>query len=1161
MTGHCSDPFCGCAGETPLTPLDVFNRPGLGTLSYRIGSFSSFRRTMLEAIARDPALSQLTSREQDDYAICMIEMFAAMGDGLTFYGERIANEYFLGTATERSSVQRLVRLIGHELSPGLAATAMLAFELEAGARVRVRKGLPVMSIPGQDEQPQTYETIEQLVAHADLNAPRAFAAPVALDAFAAGRFQFALAQRPQRLAPGDMLAVFDGETFEDKRVEAIEEQWGGLALRFAPSIQAGGLSAERTRVRRLERRLALFGCNAPTTVQLYSTDPALEPHKRWSTHAIGDGLATVDGFYPLETKITDLAQGTRVVIDGGAGVRQTAASVDATRDALASVATTAGIDVPQLGQTVTHARFVRTLAGRPALAAVGTQTEIVSRDGTNGAVAFLPSLGFSALTQAIDNLAVTGDPALVRASGATKLFARDAGRALVELTRAGPQWSGQVDRGGILTSDPAAVALQNGEIAVFGRGLDLGLWVIGVGASPHGWTSLGGRITSAPAAASWSGSRLDVFVRGGDRALWTRSRAGAWLPWTSLEGTLASPPAVVSTAADRLDVVARSDAGGLIHRRWTGSAWSDWSDLGGGFEGTPAIVAMGADKVGVVVRRPDGALGFISRNGNAWSPWETVDGHLASDPSAVFSGGVLRVAARTADDLIAEITWQATGWSGWNRRDAVVAISLDRRKSRITQVGPEAIEPRRFDYPPELTGGQLVVAKAPGTAELGKGRRILIEAEGLQHGASITGITQLSAVPGEAQDHVLVDFSPPLPRPLKAATMRANVAAASHGEVQPEEVLGHGDASKRFAAFTLQRSPLTHLPSPQSIAGRAELEIRVNGALWSRVPSLFGRKPADEVYTLTAGDDGASTVTFGDGHTGRRLPTGPGAVTARYRKGIGLAGRVRAGQLALPLERPVGLRAVANPMGSTGGADPEDREAARLIAPTQVRTFGRAVSLQDFEWLAISTRLVSRATATWVWLNLGKAIHLSVLDETGARLSQDGLAQLSAALSSARDPNWPLYVSSITHIPVTVSARILCDPRFEREATMANAHAKLLAAFDHAAVEPGMPVHLSHVYAALQRAEGVAAVDVDEFQLKGYQAMTPAERKLRAIDAGPLQTHIRLFLARALPKDPLLIDRFARRGFDNGVVPLVLAAEQAFVEDRRDIVLSAVEAL
>lgn len=106
-----------------------------------------------------------------------------------------------------------------------------------------------------------------------------------------------------------------------------------------------------------------------------------------------------------------------------------------------------------------------------------------------------------------------------------------------------------------------------------------------------------------------------------------------------------------------------------------------------------------------------------------------------------------------------------------------------------------------------------------------------------------------------------------------------------------------------------------------------------------------------------------------------------------------------------------------------------------------------------------------------------------------------------------------------------------------------------------------MPVHLSHVYAALQRAEGVAAVDVDEFQLKGYQAMTPAERKLRAIDAGPLQTHIRLFLARALPKDPLLIDRFARRGFDNGVVPLVLAAEQAFVEDRRDIVLSAVEAL
>lgn len=73
--------------------------------------------------------------------------------------------------------------------------------------------------------------------------------------------------------------------------------------------------------------------------------------------------------------------------------------------------------------------------------------------------------------------------------------------------------------------------------------------------------------------------------------------------------------------------------------------------------------------------------------------------------------------------------------------------------------------------------------------------------------------------------------------------------------------------------------------------------------------------------------------------------------------------------------------------------------------------------------------------------------------------------------------------------------------------------------------------------------------------------MTPAEQKIRAVSSGPLQKHIRLFLARPLPTNPLLIDRFARRGFDNGVVPPVLAAEQAFIEDPRDVTLTAVEAL
>ena len=162
--------FCRCC-ETPSarTPLAVWNRPGLSALAYRVGTFASFREAMLEDIVRQSELAGLSTRESDDYAITLIELFAAVGDVLTFYNERIANELYLRTARERDSVLRLVRLIGYRLRPGLAANAMLDFTLDKDARTRIRKGLKVMSVPGQDERPQTFETLEEIQADARLS--------------------------------------------------------------------------------------------------------------------------------------------------------------------------------------------------------------------------------------------------------------------------------------------------------------------------------------------------------------------------------------------------------------------------------------------------------------------------------------------------------------------------------------------------------------------------------------------------------------------------------------------------------------------------------------------------------------------------------------------------------------------------------------------------------------------------------------------------------------------------------------------------------------------------------------------------------------------------------------------------------------------------------
>ena len=103
-----------------------------------------------------------------------MDAWATIDDVLTFYQERIANEGFLRTATERRSILEQARLIGYELNPGVAASAYLAFGVDtaAGAPTSavIAKGTKVQSVPGQNELPQTFETSDDITARVEWNA-------------------------------------------------------------------------------------------------------------------------------------------------------------------------------------------------------------------------------------------------------------------------------------------------------------------------------------------------------------------------------------------------------------------------------------------------------------------------------------------------------------------------------------------------------------------------------------------------------------------------------------------------------------------------------------------------------------------------------------------------------------------------------------------------------------------------------------------------------------------------------------------------------------------------------------------------------------------------------------------------------------------------------
>src|SRR5690606_5754824 len=188
--------------------------------------------------------------------------------------------------------------------------------------------------------------------------------------------------------------------------------------------------------------------------------------------------------------------------------------------------------------------------------------------------------------------------------------------------------------------------------------------------------------------------------------------------------------------------------------------------------------------------------------------------------------------------------------------------------------------------------------------------------------------------------------------------INANVAPASHGDskqmqIQPE-VLGSGDGSRAFQRFTLQQRPLTHIAAATPDGTVSSLAVRVDGVLWQEAEHLVDMQPDDHAYLVRQDDDGVTTLQFGDGLHGSRLPSGQMNVEARYRVGIGTAGNLESGQLSLLLNRPPGVRDVVNPVPARGGTDPDDRERMRRNAPLTVRTLGRIVSLRDFEDFAVA---------------------------------------------------------------------------------------------------------------------------------------------------------------------------------------------------------------
>ncbi|MFI8942646.1 putative baseplate assembly protein [Streptomyces syringium] len=1190
MSGRCD---CGCRGTSAATPTEVTNPPGQGAIHYRVGTYREFRSSMLARLSGPayPALRDLTVRTPDDPAIGLLDTWAVLGDLLTFYSERIANEGYLRTATEDGSLTLLGRLVGHRPRPGVAADTFLAYTLDRDPRpgqetpVLIPRGARSQSVPGPGEEPQSFETSEELTARwswNELAVLRRRPYQVTPDRLEK-RTELFVAGTANNVKPGDqLLFVFSAEeSARDKRF-----------LRTVPHVRIDrendvtviGLPvAAQPSLKRLREELGAW--IAPSAKD--------SPHPRPKSSRLverfdKDVLAPLrDDLATLKTATAFADRLTRDVerVHEAAELARRYQDIAGWFETLAAkftelIGQARALEPPQPakpppGDGTSESLFAGLRLGSDAVAEHGGQrTAAPEPIGTPGPAnpAFR---GLGALLPALRT-------APVRPPAGARHLARDPERIYAPGSDIGAQLLAALDsrvRDGLhdawrqadLTAPLALATVQvmratatpfgatapmkpryknNNEIDYYedwplsgSTSLDTTVTYDTAGTVPA-------KITFTHSVADSSSPTKELIlpddeeinkkvpdVGPGEVQVSTLLPPPEREPDPAGEPVDAAPPPppdphklgvraellpklpkatvfVSRPNSDNRVLVTVTDGAGTVEYPLGPDESAQQRTLGRLTinaarrtpTGKPSTVSVTIGTQLEVTDRNKLALDAVYE-GIGPGSWVAVERPRKGSPGQIPGSKELalvvtrvtgvRVLSRAAFGITGKVT-ELTLQDDWLDADDV---SLAHIRDATVHARGDALRLAEETVTEDVHGNEIELdglydGLAPGRWLVFSGERTDIPGTTGVRGtelAMVAGARQSvdPALPGDAVHTTLV-LTADLAHRYRRDTLRihGNVARATHGATR-DEPIGSGDASRAHQTFTLWQSPLTWLAAENALGARSTLEVRVDGVRWREVDSLAGRGPQERVFvtgTTGATDPadataGRTTITFGDGVHGSRLPTGHENVRARYRIGVGRSANVKAGRITQPTTRPLGVTAVVNPLPATGGADPDGPGLARRNIPLAVTALDRLVSVADYEDFARSRAGIGRASAREIFDGTRRSVHLTVagVDDIALGDDSDIVRTLRSSLAAHGDPRVPVTVAVRELVLLIVAANVRVHPDHSWDLVEPALRRALLARLGYPARELGRPAYLSEVLATAQSVPGVDYVDVDAF--------------------------------------------------------------------------------
>lgn len=1041
----CNEKFsCGCCeGIEILTPQATANRPGLSALRYRVGTHSTFFETMLARLsnsyletaeidaADNPTgrktypLKNLNTRAADDPSIALLDASAMMLDVLTFYQERIVNEGYLKTATERRSILELARLVGYTLRPGVAASVFLAYtlddnsepvEIPVGARaqsvpapVKSSADAAAQSAPPPVELPQSFETSEKIEARKEWNnlQPRLSKPPkIKLDNVLELEFIY-LDGTDTRLKPNDpILFVFEDRQTEVqiealRRVQIVKPDFENLRTQIIlQSLPAAALAA-RALIVKLRDLLEGIDTGPPGKILDLNVKALLRE------------AATIEqnillGVYPLNAAAKDVA---------------------AFRESLGGLIHGNGNSLPQLQPVLDELDLLFNLHPTPPKVSV-QQTNL---DNLFNSLLVKPS------RQPANRFQLQRKP--------QEIFKPDSNIRTQLLVSSQP-----------LLAKTLYPALAKATVSVAEPELKA-VYALRVTAPLFGYNAL-------PITFVLKGGKIEPRV----------------------------PPEEPTLQDDELS-----------NQLFLDKAYEE----------------------------------IQSSNKN--KPSYVVINYRRDDESSVKAFQIIeaKIAPRTAYLVSSNTTALILDGDWWMPPvpNETTKSPEDFTTIRRTNVYTQSEELTLIDNPIEDDIGGDTIELSELYDGLESGRWIIVSGERADitgvEGVVVSELAMLTGVeqgfkPGDKYHTTLrlagqnADGRPGLQYKYRRKTVKiyGNVVKATHGETRGE-VLGSGDAAQAMQAFMLKQPPLTYVSAPTTSGIESTLKVRVNDIEWHKTDTLSQLKPQDRNFVTKTDDEAKTTVIFGNGEQGARLPTDIENVKAVYRSGIGKPGNVKAGQISLLMTKPLGVREVINPLRASGGADKETGDQARRNVPIALMALDRLVSTRDYADFARTFAGIGKASATRLSDGRRQIVHLTIAgaDDIPIDVNSDLFNNLRGALAKYGDSFVPVQVVQRELLALVIVANVHIRPDYLWESVEPKIRTALGDTFSFERRELGQSVFLSEVIKVIQAVKGVSYVDVDmldgitETELADTQLLNDKFGKLRSLSGGTKQ-YIRADLAR-----------------------------------------------